>query len=71
MNVRIDVNGGGYQEACDAFYDANHGVVDAVSKLSSAVGGLGGCRHRHRWRGLGRPVRPGRRSGRAGRLRPW
>lgn len=42
MNVRIDVDGGGYQEACDAFYDANHGVVDAVSTLSSSLGGLGG-----------------------------
>jgi len=42
MNVRIDVDGGGFQEACDAFYVANRGVVDAVSTLSRAVGGLGG-----------------------------
>jgi hypothetical protein len=42
VNVRIDVDGGGYQSACDAFYDANHGVIDVVSTLSSAVGGLGG-----------------------------
>jgi hypothetical protein len=42
VNVRIDVDGGGYAQACDAFYDANHGVVDAVSALSSAIGGLGG-----------------------------
>jgi hypothetical protein len=42
VNVRIDVDGGGYQSACDAFYDANHGVIDTVSTLSSAVGGLGG-----------------------------
>jgi hypothetical protein len=42
MNVRIDVDGGGYLEACEAFYDANHGMVDAVSSLSSALGGHGG-----------------------------
>lgn len=40
--MRIDVDGGGYQEACDEFYFANHGVVSAVSKLSTAVDGLGG-----------------------------
>lgn len=42
MNVRIDVDGGGYQQACDAFYDANRGVVDTVSTLSSSLGGYGG-----------------------------
>jgi hypothetical protein len=42
VNVRIDVDGGGYLEACDAFYDANHGVVAAVSKLTGTIDGLGG-----------------------------
>jgi hypothetical protein len=40
VNVKIDVDGGGYQQACDGFYDANHGVIDAVLALSN---GLDGC----------------------------
>ena len=42
MNVRIDVDGGGYLQACDAFYDANRGVTDAVSALSGSLGASGG-----------------------------
>jgi hypothetical protein len=40
--MKIAIDGGGYQEACDEFYSANHGVVDAVSTLSSTINGLGG-----------------------------
>jgi hypothetical protein len=40
VNVKIDVDGGGYQQACDGFYDANSGVIDAVLALSN---GLDGC----------------------------
>jgi hypothetical protein len=40
--VRIEVDGGGFTSAVDDFYQANHGVVAAVTKLSGTLGGSGG-----------------------------
>jgi len=39
--MRIEVDSGGYASAVDAFYNANHGVVDAVTRLSGVLGGSG------------------------------
>jgi hypothetical protein len=39
--MRIEVDSGGYASATDQFYDGNHGVVDAVTTLSGALGGCG------------------------------
>lgn len=39
--MRIAVDSGGYVSAVDEFYQANHGVVDAVEKLSGTLGGSG------------------------------
>lgn len=38
---RIDVDGGAYTTASDELYSANHGIVDAISTLASAVGSGG------------------------------
>ena len=36
--MRIDVDTGTYGSACSELYDANHGVIDAVSTLNSTLG---------------------------------
>lgn len=36
--MRIDVDTGTYVSACSELYDANHGVIDAVSTLDSSLG---------------------------------
>ncbi len=37
--MRIEIDSGGFTSACDAFYRANHGIVDGVAALSGALGG--------------------------------
>ena len=39
--MRIAVDSGGYVSAVDEFYQANHGVVDTVEKLSGTLGSSG------------------------------
>ena len=39
--MRVEVDSGGYVSACGEFYDANHGVVDAVTTLTGTLGGSG------------------------------
>lgn len=40
--MRLEVDSGGYVDACGEFYDANHGIVATMSKLVDAVDGAGG-----------------------------
>jgi len=41
MNYPIDVDSGGYTTACDEFYNANHGIIDATGPLWDALGSGG------------------------------
>jgi hypothetical protein len=40
--MRLEVDSGGYTSACGEFYDANHGIVDLMSSLTSALADGGG-----------------------------
>lgn len=40
--MRVEVDSGGYVDACTQFYDANHGIVTLVSALAGSVDGGGG-----------------------------
>ena len=40
--MRIDVDTGAYASAMDLLYDANHGVVDGMTRLANALDGCAG-----------------------------
>jgi len=40
--MRLQVDSGGYVDACSEFYDTNHGIVDLVGTLSGGLSGSGG-----------------------------